>query len=433
MVVSGLYAKVPKAHDVPLLGIFTHAFADNFGDYVFKKMSPEELRQAFDAVDTNKSGTLDKTEIALALRQAGFAERKIQHLVVGKMAGKEELGFQGFQELAYPTEEPGALDPARYVPVLGNTVNMLGTLCNESLGSLVHSTCGPHLTDEVLEKVFAELDGDGNGSLDPKELGGALRRLWFSESQIAAMIEEAHGKDYSCYEFKKLVRGPKYSPSVLNHIPIVGPTISTHLVGSLDVDSKCGAHTPEKDMREAFDHIDKNKRGTLDKSEIGDVLRELGRSEHQIQKMLDSLPAQELDFESFQKLLQEFPARRDFLKWIGPVPVPNPAKVHDVPLVGTVTELTQDTLVEAYSSTAQAALRSLRKLPLTELRTKFDQFDKDKSGKLEKKEQGEAMRSLGLYESEIKKALEHAGDKVNMTFDEFADMVRNGGRWFTAR
>jgi Ca2+-binding EF-hand superfamily protein len=177
----------------------------------------------------------------------------------------------------------------------------------------------------------------------------------------------------------------------------------------------------------------KNKNGKLHKTEVGDVLRELGRSEHQIQKMLDSFPAEDIDFEAFKTLLQEFPARRDFIKWFGRVPVPNPAKVHDVPLVGTATELAQDTLVDTYSATAQAALRSLRKLPLADLRAKFDLFDKDKSGKLEKKEQGEAMRSLGLYESEVKKALEHAGDKAMMTFDEFVDMVRNGGRWFTAR
>jgi len=423
---------LPKAHDVPVLGIFTHAFADNFGDYVFKKLSPEEIRQAFDAVDTDKSGTLDKTEIAAALRQAGYAERKIQHLVVEKMVGKEELDFEGFQELLYP-KEPDPLDPAQYVPILGNTVNMLGTLCNESVGQLVHHTCGPQLTDEVLEKVFGELDQDGNGAMCPKELGGALRRLWFSESKIAAMVEAAKGRDYSCYEFKKLVRGPKYSASVLNYVPIVGPAVSTHILGSMDVDHGCGPYTPDKDMREAFDHIDKNKNGKLHKTEVGDVLRELGRSEHQIQKMLDSLPAEDIDFEAFKQLLQEFPARREFIKWFGRVPVPNPAKVHDVPLVGTVTELTQDTLVDTYSATAQAAFRSLRKLPDPDLRAQFDLFDKDKSGKLEKKEQGEAMRSLGLYESEVKKALEHAGDKAMMTFDEFVDMVRNGGRWFTAR
>eukprot|EP00930_Biecheleria_cincta_P007310 TRINITY_DN10851_c0_g1_i2.p1 TRINITY_DN10851_c0_g1~~TRINITY_DN10851_c0_g1_i2.p1 ORF type:complete len:443 (-),score=110.49 TRINITY_DN10851_c0_g1_i2:58-1353(-) len=430
----GVTDLLPKAHDVPVLGIFTHAFADNFGDYVFTKLSSEELRKAFDAVDTNKNGKLDKTEIAAALRQAGYAERKIQHLVVEKMDGKEELDFEGFQDLVHP-KETDPLDPAQYVPILGNTVNMLGTLCNESVGQLVHHTCGPNLTDEVLEKVFGELDQDGSGALDQKELAGALRRLWFSESKIASMIEAVKGKDLSCYEFKKFVRGPKYSPSLLNHVPLVGPAISTHIVGSLDVDYKCGAHTPEKDMREAFDHIDKSKTGKLDKTQVGDVLRELGRSEHQIQKMLDSLPAEDTstDFDGFKKLLQEFPARRDFVKWIGPVPVPNPAKVHDVPLVGTFTELAQDTLVDTYSATAQAALRSLRKLPIGDLKAKFDQFDKDKSGKLEKPEQAQAMRSLGLYESEVKKALDHAGDKASMNFDEFVDMVRNGGRWFTAR
>jgi len=65
------------------------------------------------------------------------------------------------------------------------------------------------------------------------------------------------------YEFKKIVRGPKYSPSVVNYVPMVGPALATNLLSAFDDD------LPEEDQKEAFEYIDKKKTGTLDKTGSG--------------------------------------------------------------------------------------------------------------------------------------------------------------------
>merc|ERR1712187_834718 len=58
-----------------------------------------------------------------------------------------------------------------------------------------------------------------------------------------------------------------------------------------------------KDIWEAYHHIDHDKKGVLDLAEVADVLRELGKSEREIQRLLSSVPEKQLNFESFQALL----------------------------------------------------------------------------------------------------------------------------------
>jgi len=84
--------------------------------------------------------------------------------------------------------------------------------------------------------------------------------------------------------------------------------------------------------------------------------------------------------------------------------VPNPAKVHDVPIIGTATKLTQDVCRDTYDWTLGACFRNFSSLPKDEVKAKFDEFDNNpKNGKLSKKELHRLMRDLGKKEWEIKR------------------------------
>jgi len=92
-----------------------------------------------------------------------------------------------------------------------------------------------------------------------------------------------------------------------------------------------------------------------------------------------------MEFQEFDKVFHGKP--RPYLTEVRGMTVPNLAKVHDLPLLGTATKLTQDVCVDSYDWTVGACLRNLFSMPEREVRDKFDEYDKEpKNGKLSKKE-----------------------------------------------
>merc|ERR1719221_1187127 len=66
------------------------------------------------------------------------------------------------------------------------------------------------------------------------------------------------------------------------------------------------------------------------------------------------MPATEWTFDDCIDLLRSRPAGRPCCYWVkDKVPVPNPAKVHDVPILGKVTNFSQDVVVNAFQSTVK--------------------------------------------------------------------------------
>merc|ERR1712028_267047 len=91
-----LMAKPPKKanpiHNIPGLGAFTAAFAGNFST-----MTDAELRDAFNKIDVDKSGLLDKTEIEDALKVCGKSDREITTMVDSMI--EEAVDFEGFLKM----------------------------------------------------------------------------------------------------------------------------------------------------------------------------------------------------------------------------------------------------------------------------------------------------------------------------------------------
>jgi len=353
----------PWMHDVPVLGVVTTSFSDAFAGLLWEDVTSEELQTAFKKLDVNRSGKLDRAEVADALRLVGKSERQVQKLV--DLMPEETLDLPSFQELVHPKPLPWAWQwgpltlPNHHkildTPWLGNTLLMANDLVTLPFDGTLRSfrkSCYP-ASDANMAELFTVFDVDHSGKLDKKEIASALRHYFKTESEVKYILDSMHG-DVCLYDFKKMIRGPKYSPSLLNHVPILGPAVDSNVLCIFSGD------IPEEDEREAFEYIDCNGKGKLDKAGVANVLRELGYSEHQVQKLIRVMPGEDLDLEGLRALPSKAAYHPPTVEAWG-VHVPNPAKFHEVPVFGNVTSLVQDVVVDSYDWTLGAAFRYFKK------------------------------------------------------------------------
>ena len=101
------------------------------------------------------------------------------------------------------------------------------------------------------------------------------------------------------------------------------------------------ASLTDGELRDAFSRIDTDGSGTLEGGEIAEALRGMGKSERKIQKVVSAMPGAELSFAEFKDLVQ--PKKPEMTKQVQmggmSLQLPNPEKLHDVPLLGAVTGL----------------------------------------------------------------------------------------------
>jgi Ca2+-binding EF-hand superfamily protein len=393
-------------HDVPIIGVFTKSFTDGFGGAIWEGPAEEQVHTAFDTADKAKKGKLDQNGVAAALRELEKSERQI----TCEVRNMDEAGvdFDQFKEIAAPKHA--------YVPVVGNIFNAADSFLRESMDTIFMPLCAPTPDDQALKKLFNVIDSGGTGNMDKDGLSKGLRKLWFTEAQIKDKVEQSK-EGMSLYEFRQMLLGDRYYPSFIDNIPLVGPALHGHLVPYSEI--------PHEHIREAFDHIDTNHDGKIDKTEVGDVLRELGRSEFQIQRLVDSMPGPEMDFEAFCELYEEPDEGRASLHWVGEkVPVPNLAKIHDVPVIGKVTNVAQDLVVDTLQGTVGNYCRHFvmggAQIEAEEaVRKQFQEFAAEHDGKLNDKQVAILLRSMGRSEYQIKFFRDQMEDKSSIELNEF--------------
>jgi len=280
-------------------------------------------------------------------------------------------------------------------------------------------------SDDGLKTMFNAADSRGGGTLQKVEVAAVFRQLGMTEVQINKTSDKLYdmigGKEPSLHDVRLVLYGPKFSPSLLHKVPFVGQSMSDNLLCIFD-----DTIIREHEVKEAFDQVDKEKKGKLDKTEIAEVLRELGRPESKIQVAIDQMEEEELDYAGFKLLMSEQKPR----PWTTSVdlgyeiPLPNLLKIHDVPVVGTVTKTTQDVLCDTYDWTVGGAVRTVWTTGKEELEEKFKEADADADGKLSKKDAAKLLRSLGKKEWEIKNAMDCLEDgQEELSVDEFVAWV----------
>jgi len=213
------------------------------------------------------------------------------------------------------------------------------------------------------------------------------------------------------------------SAAALHDVPILGHfTLAAHR----NFEGMFGA-TPE-DEEAAFRKIDLDGSGKVDKHELATALREMGRSEREVQQLLDSIGDHELNLEQFRELVSPSPQpyyHAVNVPLVGSsVPMPNARKVHEVPVLGAITKGTDTLVTSSFSSVATAFGVVWGNYDEANLRSKFNELDVDGSGTLDRKEVAKALRDTNHSEAEIQKLLASCGQNT-LNFEEFKVLVHS--------
>mmetsp|Transcript_6099 Transcript_6099/g.11675 ORF Transcript_6099/g.11675 Transcript_6099/m.11675 type:complete len:451 (+) Transcript_6099:75-1427(+) len=428
-------------HDHPIAGHFTAFFADSFnGAFGFGKMTDEEIKAAFDKIDTKHQGFLDKCEITEALRHHGMSEREVQKFIDNME--EDALDFEEFSALckgkaqAYiTTYNVGGVDvhvpnlaKVHDIPVLGAFTGASHDLTkNVAFGfaGVAMGAAWGGLTDEQLKAKFEELDTEKLGKLDGKELAAALRGLKMNEVDIKAIKAQVGEKGVDFHDFKALIRHKTGSTSIHDH-PVTGH-FTQFFADSFSGAFGFGAMT-DAEIEAAFNKIDSKHQGYLDKWEIHHALQEHGKSEREIQRFLDNMEEEKLDFEEFKALCkgkaQSYVTSVEIAGY--DLTMPNLAKVHDIPILGAFTQATHHMVSgmtkQSYGLMGTAFAAAFGNLDDEHLKMKFDEIDTEKIGKLNKREVAAALRNLGLNEVDIKGITAAMGDDL-IDFEGFKKLA----------
>eukprot|EP00927_Polykrikos_kofoidii_P077238 TRINITY_DN741_c0_g1_i1.p1 TRINITY_DN741_c0_g1~~TRINITY_DN741_c0_g1_i1.p1 ORF type:complete len:568 (-),score=118.62 TRINITY_DN741_c0_g1_i1:283-1986(-) len=394
--------------DVSFVGVFTAAGADTLGNVTRAQPTREEAVLAFKRF-ADSAGKCDQTDVANASRSLGKSERQVQKLV--DAMSEPALDEDGFLDLLFPTRPWMTKIPLGFfdipvpnvgkvkdVPVLGNVIDFTGHILAEPYDSLTRCYARSFVPpDRQLRRLFNEMkDPKTNKASDKKAIATAIRKRGRTETEIKEALDNVPSGGITLYEFKKAARGEKFIPSCINSVPLVGGSMSTNMLGDC-------AYS-EKDIEEVWDYVcnvvANSTDQKLDKTEVADVCRELGMGEHRIQKLVHSypeededghIPPEEITLAQFNDVLEK--ARPYYYtSW-----VPNPRKIHDVPIVGGLTGFVDDSACDTAS-----AVKGLFVSPSDEVVEKA--FSDNVHGKegLSTKELRKALRAVGKTELEIK-------------------------------
>uniref|UniRef100_A0A7S1A2L0 EF-hand domain-containing protein n=1 Tax=Noctiluca scintillans TaxID=2966 RepID=A0A7S1A2L0_NOCSC len=237
---------VAAMHDVPILGHFTLAAHQNFGGLFGG--TPQDEEAAFRKMDVKGTGLVDKHELADALREMGKSEREIQQLL--DTVTDHELNLEQFKELVSPSPQPyfhnvdvpmvGSkvtvpnLRKAHDVPVLGVVTKGADTLTFSSVNnaSTAFGVMWGNYSEEQLRSKFNELDVEGSGTLNKREIAKALRGTDHSEAEISKLLGSLNKDGLNFEEFKNLVHSNMTST---DNVPGVSHAkkATTHVAGTI--------------------------------------------------------------------------------------------------------------------------------------------------------------------------------------------------------
>ena len=131
----------------------------------------QEIKEAFDLFDTNKTGTIDYHELKVAMRALGFDVKKAEVLSLMKEYDREGSGqieYPDFLEIM--TTKINERDPVEEILKAFKLFDEDNT-GRISLRNLrrVARELGENLTDEELQEMIEEADRDGDGAISEND------------------------------------------------------------------------------------------------------------------------------------------------------------------------------------------------------------------------------------------------------------------------
>ena len=138
----------------------------------------QEIKEAFDLFDTDKTGTIDYHELKVAMRALGFDVKKQEVLNLMKEYDREGAGqieYHDFLEIM--TTKIGERDPVEEILKAFKLFDEDNT-GKISLRNLrrVARELGENLSDDELQAMIDEFDKDGDGEINEQEFLNIMKQ-----------------------------------------------------------------------------------------------------------------------------------------------------------------------------------------------------------------------------------------------------------------
>mmetsp|Transcript_18158 Transcript_18158/g.34093 ORF Transcript_18158/g.34093 Transcript_18158/m.34093 type:complete len:178 (-) Transcript_18158:176-709(-) len=142
------------------------------------KEQKQEIKEAFDIFDSERTGKMDYHELKVAVRAMGFEIKKPEALELMARYDREEsgyIGFDAFEEIMiqrYATQDP--LDEIRKAFELFDE-DKRGRISFRNLKRIAREL-GEKLTDEELRGMIDEFDMDQDGDINEEEFINIMKQ-----------------------------------------------------------------------------------------------------------------------------------------------------------------------------------------------------------------------------------------------------------------
>eukprot|EP01015_Nassula_variabilis_P018245 TRINITY_DN2963_c0_g2_i5.p2 TRINITY_DN2963_c0_g2~~TRINITY_DN2963_c0_g2_i5.p2 ORF type:complete len:164 (+),score=59.13 TRINITY_DN2963_c0_g2_i5:66-557(+) len=138
----------------------------------------QELKEAFDLFDTEKTGTIDYHELKVAMRALGFDVRKAEVLQLIKEYDRDDSGrieYDDFLEIM--TKKYAERDPSEEILKAFKLFDddNTGKITLKNLRKIARDL-GENLSDDELKAMIDEFDKDQDGSINEDEFLNIMRQ-----------------------------------------------------------------------------------------------------------------------------------------------------------------------------------------------------------------------------------------------------------------
>mmetsp|Transcript_50117 Transcript_50117/g.107395 ORF Transcript_50117/g.107395 Transcript_50117/m.107395 type:complete len:164 (+) Transcript_50117:86-577(+) len=138
----------------------------------------QEIKEAFDIFDSEKTGRMDYHELKVAIRAMGFEIKKAEALELMARYDREESGYIGFSSFEdilvqkYAAQDP--MDEIKKAFELFDE-DKRGKISFRNL-KRISRDLGEKLTDDELRGMIDEFDEDHDGEINEEEFVGIMKQ-----------------------------------------------------------------------------------------------------------------------------------------------------------------------------------------------------------------------------------------------------------------
>lgn len=155
------------------------------------------LRQCFDDLDVDKTGSLDTTETANLLRLLGCnpTDEEVDEVMLkADVDESNALEFDEFKALVVPVIQKAITDMREEFEKAFNEFDKDGSgkLDKEELREALKTKGSNKMTDEEFDELVEEIDTDGDGKLDKDEL---MKRFCEDLERLSQEAEAQESQD----------------------------------------------------------------------------------------------------------------------------------------------------------------------------------------------------------------------------------------------